>query len=129
MIIGADFRLEIIDAAGVADGTDTGSGDIINVGYQTNGWYKLSTHPLYFTRAGHLWSDECRRTTTYLLYWSATSRSSSNAYNLYADSGELYPAYYFDRAYGFSVRCVAQLDGIAFMIYYHASGKYLSRSW
>ena len=94
------------DNEGVANGTDTGSGDPINVGYQTNGWYKLSTHPLYFTRAGYLWSDEYRSTTTNLLYWSATSRSSSSAYSLYAHSGELYPAFRRNRADGHSVRCV-----------------------
>ena len=118
MIFGADFRLEIIDIAGVANGTDTGSGNPINVGYQTNGWHKLSTHPLYFTRAGYLWSDEYRDTATGLSYWSATSYSSSHAYLLSAGSGGLYPAYYNLRASGFSVRCVAQLDGITFMIYY-----------
>ena len=92
--------------AGVANGTDSGSSDPFNVGYQTNGWDKLSTHPLYFTRAGYLWSDEYRDTTTLLDYWSATSRSSSVAYHLYAYSGVLYPALSSNRAYGFSVRCV-----------------------
>ena len=91
---------------GVANGTDSGSGDPINVGYQTNGWNKLSTHPLYFTRAGHLWSDEYGLTTTYPIYWSATSRSSSLAYTLYAHSGALYPANNSNRASGISVRCV-----------------------
>ena len=95
-----------VEAFVIANGTDSGSGDIINVGYQTNGWYKLSTHPLYFTRAGYLWSDEYRNTTTGLDYWSATSRSSSNAYYLYADSGGLYPVYRSNRDYGSSVRCV-----------------------
>ena len=91
---------------GVTNGTDIGSSDPINVGYQTNGWYKLSTHPLYFTRAGRLWSDEYRYTTTYLSYWSATSYNGSDAYSLVALSGILYPAGSDSRAYGFSVRCV-----------------------
>ena len=91
---------------GVADGTDSGSSDPINVGYQTNGWYKLSTHPLYFTRAGALLSDEYRHTTTYLIYWSATSRNSAGAYYLDAYSDGLYPARVNNRAFGFSVRCV-----------------------
>ena len=94
------------DTAGVADGTDYGSSDAINVGYQTNGWYKLSTHPLYFTRAGNLWSTDYYLTTTGLVYWSATSYSSSNAYCLGASSGGLYPADRNHRGYGFSVRCV-----------------------
>ena len=94
------------DNEGVADGTDSGSGDIINVGYQTNGWYKLSTHLLYFTRAGYLWSSDYYGTTTNLNYWSATSYDGSHAYNLYAYSGALYPAYRNNRGFGFSVRCV-----------------------
>ena len=94
------------NTAGVADDTDYGSSDPTNVGYQANGWYKLSTHPLYFTRAGHLWSADYNDTTTSLLYWSATSYSSSSAYSLSAYSGVLYPAGRDDRGYGFSVRCV-----------------------
>ena len=95
---------------GVANGTDSGSGDQINVGYQTNGWYKLSTHPLYFTRAGYLWSDEHRLAATNLLYWSATSYVGSNAYDLFAYSSGLYPAGRDNRGYGFSVRCVTGLS-------------------
>ena len=103
---------------GVTNGTDTGSGDPINVGYQTNGWYKLSAHPLYFTRAGFLWSDEHRSTTINLYYWSATSYNGSYAYSLNASAGGLYPANRDLRGFGISVRCVTQLDGITFMIYY-----------
>ncbi|MBR3253655.1 hypothetical protein IKF86_00195 [Candidatus Saccharibacteria bacterium] len=96
------------NVTGVADDTDTGSSDPINVGYQTNGWDKLSTHPLYFTRAGNLWSYEYRYTTTFLGYWSATSYNGSLAYFLLAFSGVLYPANGDNRANGFSVRCVAE---------------------
>ena len=104
---GSEFNT-LLSLAGVANGTDSGSGDIINVGYQTNGWNKLSTHPLYFTRAGGLWSADYSRTTTVLLYWSATSYNGSLAYHLSALSGGLYPADRSHRGYGFSVRCVAR---------------------
>ena len=104
---GSEFNT-LLSLAGVADGTDTGSGDIINVGYQTNGWYKLSTHPLYFTRAGTLWSADYDSTTSALGYWSATSYNGSHAYHLGAYSGGLYPASRNNRGHGFSVRCVAR---------------------
>ena len=38
--------------------------------------------------------------------WSRTSYSSTNAYNLYFDSGGVYSAGYNSRRYGFAVRCV-----------------------
>ncbi|MBR3254084.1 hypothetical protein IKF86_02455 [Candidatus Saccharibacteria bacterium] len=94
------------DTAGVANDTDIGSSDPTNVGYQTNGWYKLSTHPLYFTRAGGLGTADYYNTTTHLYYWSATSYDGAGAYYLSANSGGLYPADRSNRAYGFSVRCV-----------------------
>ena len=93
---------------GVANGTDTGSGGAINVGYQSNGWFKLSTTPLFFTRTGYLWDTEYRDTTTLALYWSATSYSGTNAYTLLAVPSDLYPAVDFDRGHGFVVRCLAR---------------------
>ena len=40
-------------------------------------------------------------------YWSSVGRSSSYAYRLYFNSGNVYPSYGSDRYFGFSVRCVA----------------------
>ena len=95
-------------ATGVANGTDTGSGSAFNVGYQSNGWFKLSTTPLFFTRTGGLWDTDYFNTTTYASYWSATSYSGTHAYHLYAYSGGLYPANASSRGYGFVVRCLAR---------------------
>ena len=39
-------------------------------------------------------------------YWSATSNSSSDAYNLYFSSSDIYLASYNSRGFGFSVRCM-----------------------
>ena len=103
----------IKNAAGVADGTDYGSSDPINVGYQTNGWYKLSTHPLYFTRTGGLGSADYYNTTTHPYYWSTTSYNGSDTYSLRASSGALYPADRYNRSNGFVVRCV---EGFALYI-------------
>ena len=43
----------------------------------------------------------------YGYYWSSTE-NSSNAYNLVFDSSNVYPANTNTRAYGFSVRCIAE---------------------
>ena len=40
-------------------------------------------------------------------YWSSVGRSSSGAYYLYFDSGNVYPSGNYHRYLGFSVRCVA----------------------
>jgi uncharacterized protein (TIGR02145 family) len=41
-------------------------------------------------------------------YWSSTPDGSSDAHDLYFDSGGVYASYYNDRADGHSVRCVAE---------------------
>ena len=43
-------------------------------------------------------------------YWSSVGRNSSDAYDLGFNSDYVYPLDYFDRYFGFSVRCVALGD-------------------
>ena len=53
-------------------------------------------------------SDELASTSSYGYYWSSSPGygSSNYAVNLYFRSGFVYPLNYFNRANGFSVRCV-----------------------
>ena len=43
-------------------------------------------------------------------YWSSTPSSADNAYSVYFNSGNLYPAYNSNRSYGSSVRLVRQVE-------------------
>ena len=64
--------------------------------------------PYYFGRFGAVGG-----TTFYALagggyYWSGSAVSSSDAFHLNYNSGELYPANQLDRGYGRSIRCLAR---------------------
>lgn len=49
---------------------------------------------------------------TYGRYWSRTAQSSTNAYYLYfGSSGNIYPANYYFRRNGYSVRLVRNIEG------------------
>ena len=45
---------------------------------------------------------------SYGTYWSASPNSENYGYYLLFGSGDVSPAYYYNRAYGFSVRCVQE---------------------
>jgi len=47
---------------------------------------------------------------SYGYFWSSSPNGTSRAYNVYFDSGNLYPATYNDRYNGFSVRLVRQVE-------------------
>ena len=50
------------------------------------------------------------RASSYGYYWSSTPRSASYAYNVYFNSGNLNPADFNNRRYGYSVRLVRQVE-------------------
>lgn len=79
-----------------------------NVGYTTNGFNNLRANPLYFARSG-LVNSGSLYLPGYVGYYSSSSVGSSNdLYSLNFHPGNLYPTYYLNRYYGFSVRCLAR---------------------
>ena len=64
----------------------------------------------WFPAAGFRFSDDGSMCSvgSYGSYWSAAPYSESSGYYLYFYSGYVYPANYYDRASGFSVRCVQE---------------------
>ena len=64
--------------------------------------------PLFFARGGYVSSGSPYLQDSYGYYWSSRANSNSNyAYFLYFRSSYVGPSDYFDRYFGFSVRCVA----------------------
>jgi len=59
-----------------------------------------------FLLAGNYYSSSFYYGGTYGYYWSSSSYSSTYAYGLNFGSSRVYSAYYNNRRYGFSVRCV-----------------------
>ena len=80
----------------------------VNVGYTTNGFNNLRISPLWFVRSGYAWSGSLYNQGVSADYWSGSVSSSTLAYYLSLNSGVIYPADDGNRAYGFSVRCVAR---------------------
>ena len=68
----------------------------------------MTTHPLYFMLSGYLGGTTLYGFGGYGYYWSSTVYSSANAYNLYFDSGVLYPASRDYRLYSWSLRCLSR---------------------
>ena len=60
-----------------------------------------------FVRSGYRYGGSTNNQGSYGGYWSSTAYDSSNAYYLLLNSSGVYPAYYNDKYYGFSVRCLA----------------------
>ena len=74
--------------------------------YLEGGFNAIRSNPLWLARSGGV-SDGSLSDTGYNGgYWSGTV--SGNAYQLNFNSGDVYPAYVSNRAYGYSVRCIAQ---------------------
>ncbi|MBQ3445915.1 hypothetical protein IJG29_04325 [Candidatus Saccharibacteria bacterium] len=66
----------------------------------------LLAAPLYFVRAGDVWSSALHLAGRDGNYWSSTVYSSSNAHLLYFRSSGVWPADSNDRSLGWSLRCV-----------------------
>ena len=103
----------MLKLAGIANpnNTDNGSGSAVNVGYI--GGSDLSStdmekSPYYFARSGGVYNTSLYAFTSSGSYWSGSVVSSSNAFNLYYYSSELYPADQSNRDRGWSLRCVAR---------------------
>jgi hypothetical protein len=72
--------------------------------------FGTGSNTLFLPAAGY---RDCNDGTLYNVrtngyYWSSTQSGSSSAYNLGFDSGGAFTYYYYDRSYGFSVRCVQE---------------------
>ena len=68
----------------------------------------LAANPLWFVRGGRVYSGSLDYSGFNGFYWSSTVYSSNYAYRLYFNSGNVTPANYDGRYYGWSVRCVAR---------------------
>ena len=101
-----------------------------NNNWKTGDWYALATayganlESNYYQNAATFYNNAGPGTTPNFLlagyyyngsfygggsggyYWSSTAYSSTNAYRLYFDSGNVSSANYSGRRYGLSVRCV-----------------------
>ena len=92
-------------------GDNTGSKSfyyLITTKYGQSTGSAINNDPLNFYPAGS-YSSGSQGDTSYGYYWSASpyTSSSSHAYNLSFGSGSVYPQNYFNKYYGFSVRCVS----------------------
>ena len=76
--------------------------------YQTGGFNKIRTNPLWLVRSGSVDNGSLSYTGNYGYYWSSTVDSSGSAYRLYFGSGNVYPTRVGGRSVGYSIRCVAQ---------------------
>lgn len=74
-------------------------------------WRTPRTHSSDFVRSGRLYLPNTRPLNNagqYGVYWSSFAYSNSNnAYYLYFNSSGVNPSNYYDRFYGFSLRCLA----------------------
>ena len=67
-----------------------------------------SVGPLWFVRSGNVNSGSLNNSANNGNYWSSAVDSTSNAFNLNFNSGNVNPANNNNRNNGFSVRCVAE---------------------
>ena len=74
----------------------------------TNSDQTLLSTPLFFVRAGYVWSSALLNAANYGNYWSSTVDSSGSARSLYFRSSNVGPSGYNYRFGGFSARCVAR---------------------
>ena len=85
-----------------------GGGSYMIRNYLAGGLNKIRTAPLWLARSGHVFNGSLSNTGNYGYYWSSTVSSSSLAYILYFNSGNVGPANGDSRHSGFSVRCLAE---------------------
>ena len=67
----------------------------------------LISQPVYFRKAGNIWSTSYANLNTGSHNWSSTYYNSTKAYEFYSSSSEV-GKQNWDRLLGFSVRCVAR---------------------
>ena len=84
-----------------ADGTGS-------VKYQTNGFAKIRSNPLYFVRSGIIRGSVLENSGIIGTYWASMTNSSSYAYGLSFNSSDIWLAANILRNDGRSVRCVAR---------------------
>ena len=81
-----------------------------SVGYYNGvtSFNKLRSNPYYFVRSGNIYGDTLGNSGVNGTYWSSTVSSSTDAYSLYFNGTDIYPARNLLRYNGRSVRCVAR---------------------
>ena len=67
---------------------------------------RINGNSIFFPASGYRYGTGLLDHGSYGGYWSSSLSSSANGYNLYFNSGGVYPANLNDRFYGFSVRAV-----------------------
>ena len=73
-----------------------------------SGTNSITRAPLFFVRSGYVYPTSYLDFAGYYgYYWSSVAYSSSDAYNLYFYSSNVFPSDYISRYTGQSVRCVA----------------------
>ena len=73
-----------------------------------NSYLALRSNPINFTLSGYVYGSSRYNQGSYGRYWSSTVVSSYNAYSLYLSTSYVDPANYYNKDYGFSVRCIAR---------------------
>ena len=68
----------------------------------------LRSNPVNLTLSGYVESSSRRNQGSSGYYWSSTVDLNNLAYNLYLGTSYVYPAFYYNKYYGFSVRCIAR---------------------
>jgi len=71
--------------------------------------YDIRMQPFYLFRSGYIESGRLNQTGgKYGDYWSSTTVSINDAYNLLVYSDKTFPSNNGSRWYGFSIRCLAK---------------------
>ena len=81
----------------------------IDNAYDTDGYLKIRTSPLYFIRSGNVNNGRLTYFDSDGYYWSNTVSDANHAYFLYFDSVRLIPAHKYyasHRSFGWSLRCM-----------------------
>ena len=106
--MGGDFLLRVVVGAQITAGTDDGSGSAQDVGYTEGGFAKMEGLPYAFGRFGTVGATRFFNLAGYGYYWSGSTVSSANSFNLNYNGSVLYPASQDYRYNGRNVRCVAR---------------------
>ena len=78
------------------------------LGWNTDGYVKIQSSPLYTTRSGEFYGGSLYNQASYGLLWSGTTYSGTIAYYLGYNSSGVSPANGSSRQNGFPVRCIAR---------------------
>ena len=82
-------------------------GERTNATWSTGGYNNVQANPLYATRSGYFGGGSFYGQASNGFLWSGTTNSGTDAYYLYYNSSNVLPANYYNRQYGFPVRCIA----------------------